>query len=96
MDGHQYSIHVSTIQQANINKKHPKHTRNSKIREPNSFNVVDDERYELFREMMTAVVITAVAYDHWQSVGMMVSSHQMIARCFACTIGASWIIGSGL
>ena len=57
--------------------------------------VVDDQRDELFREVVGAVVVGAVGGEHRQPVGVMVGAHQMVAGGFARRIRAVGFVAVG-
>jgi hypothetical protein len=54
--------------------------------------VVNDQRNELFRELVRAVVVGAVSREHRQTVGVVVGTHQVVAGSFAGRIGAIGLV----
>ena len=50
-------------------------------------DVVDEERYQLFRELIRSIVVRAVGYNGWHTVSVMISTHKMVATRLACRIG---------
>jgi len=54
------------------------------------------ERDELFRIVIGAVVVGAVAHQHRQSIGVMPGQRQMVARRLAGGVGGAGCIGAGL
>ena len=52
--------------------------------------VVDDQRNELFREVVGAVVVGAVGGEYRQAVGVVVGAHQMVAGGLARGV---WAVG---
>ena len=44
-------------------------------------DVVDEQRYELFGELVGTVVVGAVGHERRHSVGVVVGSYKVIGRC---------------
>ena len=57
--------------------------------------VVDDERDELFREVVGAVVVGAVGRQNWQPIGVVVGAYQMVGCSLARRIGTVGFIAVG-
>ena len=58
--------------------------------------VEDDQRDELFREVVGAVVVGAVGGEHRQAVGVVPGAHQVVAGRLAGRIRAVGLVGVGL
>ena len=58
--------------------------------------VENDERDELFRELIRPVVVRAVRYDRRQSVGMVPGADEMVAGRLAGRVGRTRIVGRRL
>ena len=58
--------------------------------------VMDDQRNELLREVVGAVVIRAVRRQNWQAVGVMVGADKMIRGSLARRIRTIWLVLLGL
>ena len=54
--------------------------------------VVDEERDELFRELIGSVVIGAVGDDGGHTEGVVEGAHEMVAGCLGSAIGTVWLI----
>ena len=61
-----------------------------------SQGIVDTERDELFREVVRAVVVGAVGGEHWQTVGVVVGAHEMVAGGLARRVRAVGFVAVGL
>jgi hypothetical protein len=57
--------------------------------------VVDDQRDELFREVVGTVVVGAVGGQHRQAVGVVVGAHQMVAGRLAGRVRAVRFVAVG-
>ena len=55
-------------------------------------DVVDEQRNQLLRELVRAVVVRTVCHDGRHSVRVVVSTHEMVARCLAGTVRTVRII----
>ena len=65
--------------------------------------VVDDQRDKLFRELIRAIIVGAVADEHQQPIGMMPGPHEVIRCSLGGRVGAvgrngggfgkGWIVG---
>jgi hypothetical protein len=53
---------------------------------------MDEERDQLLRELVGAVVVGAVRDDEGQPVRIVISPHEMVGRCLGCGIGTMWIV----
>ena len=51
-------------------------------------DVVDEQRYKFFRELIRTIVVRAVGHDSGKAVSIMESSHKMVTRSLGGTIGA--------
>ena len=49
-------------------------------------DVVDEEGYQLLRELIGAVVVRAVSHDGRHAIGIMECTHEVIAASLTCTI----------
>ena len=58
-------------------------------------NVVDEQRDELFGELVWTVVVRAVGHDSWHAVCVVVCAHEMVGRCLRCRIGRMGIVLCG-
>ena len=55
----------------------------------------DDDRNQLLRKLVGAVVVGAIGRDHRQAVGVMIGAHQQVARRLAGGIGRVGSVGRG-
>ena len=55
-------------------------------------DIVDEERYQLFRELVRALVVGTVGHDGWQAVSVVKGTDNMGAACLTCRIGAVRIV----
>ena len=55
-------------------------------------DVIDEERYQLLRELVRPVVVGAVGHDGRHAVGIVECANKVVARCLTCRIGAVWIV----
>ena len=55
----------------------------------------DHQRDELFREVIGAVVVAAVSGEHRQAVGVVVGTHQVVARGLAGRVRAVGLVAVG-
>ncbi len=58
--------------------------------------VQDDDRNELFREMVGAVIVGAIGQDHREAVGLMPRPHEMVGRGLRGRVWRAGIIGRRL
>ena len=56
----------------------------------------DEDRDQLLRELIGAVIVGAVGDQHRQAVGVMPGAHQVVRTGLAGRIGRVWLIGRGL
>ena len=58
-------------------------------------NVVNEERNQFFGELIGTVIVRAVSDDDGHTIGVMVGSDEMVARCLRCAIGRMRIVFGG-
>ena len=57
--------------------------------------VVDHQRNELFREMEGAIIVGAIGGQHWQTIGVVVGTHQVVGRRLARRVGTVRLVAVG-
>ena len=45
-------------------------------------DIIDEQGNQFFREMIGPIIVGTIGDDRWQSIGVMKSAHEMIARGF--------------
>ena len=50
-------------------------------------DIMNHQRNKFFRKLIRPVIVAAVADDNRKPIGSMISSHEMITRCFGSRIG---------
>ncbi len=50
-------------------------------------DIVDEQRDELFGELVGAVVVGAVGHQRGHAVGVVVGAHEVVARCLGGAVG---------
>ena len=47
-------------------------------------DVIDEEWNQFFRKLVRTIVVRAVGHDDRHSVGVVIGTHEVVARCFGC------------